>query len=136
MTETKFNDLKLYEVKFGALYSKKLNRVINNLAVVYDSDAGILLKYGDSTIDGSYLKEYATKLDSAINIIGDSRQSIIKYIAFDTFHEDSKEQINQDDICTLLNYGIQCSGGFKRLMDIESLEEFKAEIARLRKIGY
>lgn len=122
---------KILEVKCGSIYTNS-GLCIEHIGVVFDKEAGILLKYGDSTNE---LNDYFIKMvnDFRKQGFGDIADNLI-LIEFDRYDG----ILSVDEICTFVNYMVMCSANGEKVLKMLSMkeEDLKKELKKLSEFGY
>ena len=124
------DEYKVFKVKYGSIYNNN-GIMINNMGVIVDKDAG-LIKYGD--VNKGIKECYTNMVDKYLKCGFEDMANDLVYIEFNRY--DSILSI--EEICTLCNYMVMCSGTGSRLYKLLSMDEddIKKEIKKLRDLGY
>lgn len=118
----------MLKVMFGSITNEKEEFLINDMCIIVDKETGVLLKYGDKE-KSDIIKYYETMCDSLAKIGLDNTYDLI---TFDRY----KGNLSIDDICTIVNYGLNAHS--ERFLNIFTLseEDLHKRINELKKYGY
>lgn len=118
-------------VKYGSIYTKR-GICIDNMAVIYDTEIGCLLKCGD--LDKS-IRGYYDKIITRYNEMGFIHEArSINLIRFDRY----EGCLSVEEICTFVNYMLMCTSikDTVNAMLLMGEEELKRKLNKLAEIGY
>ena len=120
----------MFKVMHGSIVNEQHTFMINNLVIVVDKSCGSLLKYGDAEM--SDIKEWYTTAVERFRAIDPDLADNITIIEFDRY----RGVLNIEDICTLLNYAVNCHS--EKLMELFEMDEnsLKVRLEQLRNYGY
>ena len=120
----------MFKVMYGSIVNEEHTYMINNLVIIVDKSCGCVLKYGDAKM--SNIKEwYATAVERFRAIDPDLADNIIM-IEFDRY----SEVLNIEDICTILNYAVNChSIELMKIFEMDA-DSLKVRLEQLRNYGY
>lgn len=118
------------EVKFGTIFNGKTGIAIDNMAIIVDSDAG-MMKYGEYETIEKYYQTLVEKFSQA------GHQEYVKGLILISFNR-YEGILTIDEICTLINYILLSSANGEQITRLMSLDKdaLKAEIAKLKNYGY
>lgn len=119
----------MLRVENGAIVNEDNSIMINEPAIVIDKDCGSVMKYGNKDRVSEYYRTAVSKytqmgfVDMAENLV---------FIDFDRYNS----EISIDDICTIINYGMNCHAeSFTELFSLNA-QTLKDRLEQLRKYGY
>jgi len=121
----------MLKVEYGSVYNENKSFLIDNMCIIVDKEMGSIMKYGDA--ETSDIKQYYTTMCSRYNELGfsDMAESLV-FIEFDRY----KEQLTIEEICTIVNYGMNCHNKiFMDLFDME-ISVLHKRISELKEFGY
>lgn len=109
------DEYKVFKVKYGGIYNNN-GIMIDNMGVIVDKNAG-LIKYGDVR---KGMKEcYINMVEKYLKCGFEDVANDLVYIEFDRYDG----ILSIEEICTLCNYMVMCSGTGSRLYKLLSMDE-------------
>lgn len=123
----------LFYVEGGSLYDIRHSTMIDNLAVVYDKQLGLSMKYGDA--ERSDIREYYERAVNKLKDAGlddDADNAIL--IEFDRY----SGKLSIEEICTVANWILSVSCLGTKLMDLLGSDEavIRSKIKELAEAGF
>ncbi len=117
-------------VKDGSIIANNGTVVIDDMAIIVDEDGGVLLKFGD--VNTSDICQYYDIMISRYRMVDPKMAEKIILIKFDKY----KGILDNNEICTIVNYGMNCHS--EKFLDLFKMnkEELKIELEKLRNYGY
>lgn len=112
----------------GSIYSDITKTIINDPAIIVDTD-GVLLSYGNA----EYVSQRYERMKNAyekVNLLEEMDDKL--FIKFDTF----EGKLTNEEVCTLINYGMNAHMSSFYDMFSMSPTELKARLKQLHAYGY